>query len=165
LGQLSVKSMLAFAATGMQLGPIMLRFLSLLSLSACTLLAQQPGTGALTNHRVMELTKSGITENELVRLIATASDVSFDLTPDAENTMLKAGVSENIIKAMAARETNNPPAASSALLQPAASYPVVKRKHAVRKWVIIGAICAGAAFAGYWASNPSAAAAPQVIFH
>lgn len=68
-------------------------------------IAQQPGqSGPLTNQRIIELVHSGVRVDELARMIATAPEVNFDLTPTGENAMMQAGVSEETIKAMAARE-------------------------------------------------------------
>lgn len=68
--------------------------------------AQQAGTTSkpLTDQRIIELVRAGLSANELARLIATAPEISFDLTPAAEDQMMKAGVSEDTIKLMAARE-------------------------------------------------------------
>src|SRR5260370_40103583 len=67
--------------------------------------AQQPAqSGPLTNQRIIELLHSGVRPEELARIIATAPQVSVDLSPTGTNTMMKAGISEDTIKAMAARE-------------------------------------------------------------
>jgi hypothetical protein len=73
---------------------------------AAMLLPQQapPVTGPLTNQRVIELVHAGITGDELRRVIATAPSVSFDLSPAGNQAMISAGVTEDTIKAMAARE-------------------------------------------------------------
>jgi hypothetical protein len=65
---------------------------------------QQQPTGPLTNQRVIELVHAGISGEELLRLIATAPSVSFDLSPAGNQAMMSAGVTEDTIKAMAARE-------------------------------------------------------------
>jgi hypothetical protein len=77
----------------------------LASLFVMPLLAQpQAPTASLDNLRIIELAKAGIRPSELIRLIATAPDVSFTLTPVATNALLAGGVSEDVIKAMAGRE-------------------------------------------------------------
>jgi hypothetical protein len=68
---------------------------------AGSLFAQQP---SLTNQRVIELMHSGVTAAEIQRLIASAPSVDFLLTPTATDELLKAGVSEDTVKAMSARE-------------------------------------------------------------
>ena len=71
----------------------------------------QRRSGPLTDERIIELVRAGVRPDELARVIATAPQVSFDLTPAATDAMMKAGVSEDAIKAMAAREQGTPPAA------------------------------------------------------
>jgi hypothetical protein len=66
------------------------------------LLAQQP---VLNDQRIMMLAQSGVSETELLRLVATAPDIDFDLRPVSTDAMMKIGVSQNVIKAMAARES------------------------------------------------------------
>lgn len=72
-----------------------------LALSAQT--PQQEHT-VLDDQRVMALSRS-LSNSELVSLIMSAPDVSFALSPAAMDAMMKAGVSEDVIKAMAARES------------------------------------------------------------
>jgi hypothetical protein len=74
-------------------------------LCAFALSAQQQSSGPVTDQRIIDLVKSGLHEDELKMLIATAPQVNFDLTPAGEQQMMQAGVSEEIIKAMAARES------------------------------------------------------------
>src|SRR5690348_14408719 len=64
----------------------------------------QPTSGPLTDQRIIELVRAGVRADELARMIATAPQIIFDLTPAATDAMMKAGVSEDTIKAMAARE-------------------------------------------------------------
>ena len=75
------------------------------------LVAQQPqgSSGPLTDQRVVELVRAGVSADELARIIATASQVSFDLSPSGTDGMMNAGVSEDTIKAMAAREQGTTP--------------------------------------------------------
>jgi hypothetical protein len=47
---------------------------------------------------------AGVSANEIIRIIASAPVVSFDLRPGSTDNLLKVGVPEAIIKAMAARE-------------------------------------------------------------
>ena len=98
-------------------------FKTVLLLSAfATSLASQ--TGSLTDERIVNLAKGGLSEDELVRRIASAPAIQFELTPAWTDYMLKSGVSENVIKAMAARETGAPIAPPQAT-QPERVAPVV----------------------------------------
>jgi hypothetical protein len=45
-----------------------------------------------------------VSQTEIVRIISSAPTVSFDLRPGSTDKLLKVGVSEDIIKAMSARE-------------------------------------------------------------
>lgn len=106
----------------------MLKSLGLLLLLALSLFAQT--SGPLTNQRIIELTRAGVHQDELTRIIATAPEVSFDLTPAGEQQMMQAGVTEETIKAMAAREdgvmnaasqptsSNNQRASAASVAQP-----------------------------------------------
>jgi hypothetical protein len=78
-----------------------------LSIFAITLAAQQPA-GTLTNARVGDLVLAGVSPSEIIRIISTAPRVNFDLRPGSTDNLLKTGVSEEIIKAMSARETGGP---------------------------------------------------------
>src|SRR3954465_208585 len=84
------------------------------SLLGCATLAvslgaqQTQSSEPLTDQRIMELVHAGVSAEELTRIIATAPSVSFYLTPAATDVMLKSGVSEDTIKAMAAREQHAP---------------------------------------------------------
>ena len=81
-----------------------MRKLLFLVIPVC-LLAQQ---AVLNDQRIMMLAQSGVSEAELLRLIATAPKIDFDLRPVSMDAMMKTGVSENVIKAMAARESGGP---------------------------------------------------------
>lgn len=81
---------------------------------------QQQPSGPLTDQRIIELVRAGIHSDELARIIATAPQVNFLLTPAATDEMLKAGVSEEIIKAMAAREQGTTPGEGQQLTAPSA---------------------------------------------
>jgi hypothetical protein len=89
-----------------------------LVLSACAFAQQAPGP--LTNAGVGGLVLAGVPASEVIRVIATAPRIDFDLRPVSTDALLKVGVSEEIIKAMAAREQLRV-TASSPKMQPAAS--------------------------------------------
>lgn len=73
----------------------------LLTLLACILAAQ---TGPLTDEQIVNLHNGGLTDGELFIRIASAPSTQFNLTPGWTDYMLKSGVSEGVIRAMAARE-------------------------------------------------------------
>jgi len=73
-------------------------------LFALPLLSLAQGPVPLSNQHVILLVESGLRPSEVVRLIGTASAVNFDLTPSGTDLLLQAGVSEETIKQMAARE-------------------------------------------------------------
>jgi hypothetical protein len=66
----------------------------------------------MTDERVNQLYKAGLSADELVRMIQTAQNVSFDLTPGTLDALGRGGLPENVIKAMAAR-TNGASASST----------------------------------------------------
>jgi hypothetical protein len=78
----------------------------------CGVLFAQQSRGPLTDQRIMGLVADGVSQQEVIRIINTAPLVDFVLRPDATDAMTKAGVSEEILKAMAARESGLAPAAS-----------------------------------------------------
>jgi hypothetical protein len=98
-----------------------MRIALLLSLLACTLAAQ---TGPLTDEQIVNLHRGGFTDDELFHRIACAPAIQFLLIPNWVDYMLKSGVSEKIITAMASREENrvdgtgcvSTPAANAAFL-------------------------------------------------
>jgi hypothetical protein len=51
------------------------------------------------------LVVAGVSEAEVIRVIQTAPRIDFDLRPASTDALLKVGVSEDVIKAMAARES------------------------------------------------------------
>ena len=59
----------------------------------------------LTDQGIVDLTQSGLSQAEIVRIIGTVPKVDFDLRPVSTDAMIKNGVSEDVIKAMAARES------------------------------------------------------------
>jgi hypothetical protein len=73
-------------------------------LFALPLFGLAQGTVPLSNKHVILLVESGLRPSEVVRLIGAAPAVSFDLTPTGTEQLLRAGVSEETIKQMAARE-------------------------------------------------------------
>lgn len=79
-----------------------------LALSFCPFAQAQQTQGGLTDKRIYDLFKSGVQINEILRIIATAPEVEFDLRPAATFDLMKAGLSAEIIKAMAAREKGTP---------------------------------------------------------
>jgi hypothetical protein len=76
-------------------------------LSVGTLAAQD--RGPLTNQRVYELVAAGVSNAEILRVIASAPKIDFNLGPAFTDALTKAGVSEEIIQAMAARENGLQP--------------------------------------------------------
>src|SRR5690348_5783310 len=85
----------------------------------------------LTDQRIMNLTQDGVSEAEILRLIATAHEFAFDLRPAATDAMLKVGVSDAVIRAMAARESGMPsptdtPRAAQASIVPITSVSSAK---------------------------------------
>src|ERR1700756_813093 len=81
----------------------------------------QQAQGTLTNQRIGDMVLAGVSQSEIIRIISTASVVTFDLRPVSTDALLKVGVSEDIIKAMAARESGTAPAVSAPA--PAVSAP------------------------------------------
>jgi hypothetical protein len=64
---------------------------------------QQQTQPALDDQRIMQLVQGGIHTDELERIIASAPNVGFLMNPSSTDVMLKAGVSEDVLKAMSAR--------------------------------------------------------------
>jgi hypothetical protein len=64
---------------------------------------QQKLQPALDDLRIMQLVQGGVHTDELQRMIASAPTVSFLMNPASTDVMLKAGVSEDVLKAMSAR--------------------------------------------------------------
>ncbi len=64
----------------------------------------QQTQGPLTNQGVGGLVVAGVPESEVIRVISNAPRVDFDLRPASTDALLKVGVSEEVIKAMGARE-------------------------------------------------------------
>lgn len=97
--------------------------LPLLLLCSLTVAGHLLADGPLTDQRIMDLVKSGVTQSEIQRLIETAPSVDFLLTPAATDELAKAGVSDDTIKVMAARESGETPVAPSTI-SPALGAPV-----------------------------------------
>jgi hypothetical protein len=57
----------------------------------------------LTNDVIARMAMAKVPEETIIRSIQTADEVSFNLAPSATDWLLKVGVSETVIKAMAAR--------------------------------------------------------------
>jgi hypothetical protein len=92
----------------------------------------------LDDQRILNLLRSGVHPDELIRLISAAPQVSFDLTPAGTEAMLKAGISEDVIKAMAARKSRAPIRADV----PATSAKTAKKPPHVRiNEMVISASC------------------------
>jgi hypothetical protein len=65
----------------------------------------QRAQGPLSDQRICDLVAAGVSAPEILRIIASAPSVDFDLRPGSTAAMMQAGVSEETIKAMAARES------------------------------------------------------------
>lgn len=59
----------------------------------------------LTNQKIGDLVQAGVSTEEVIRIINSAPAVNFDLRPGSTDNLLNAGVGEDVIKAMAARES------------------------------------------------------------
>src|ERR1043165_4820743 len=86
--------------------PTTLITLLLLAGSAFGVQAQTKDEGPMTNAEVIKLVKAGFKEKTIVVIIASRIP-NFDLSSDRMIQMKKAGVSENIIVAMLARQEGN----------------------------------------------------------
>src|SRR5208337_4444763 len=72
----------------------------------CGPLIAQPSL--MTDQRIYDLFKAGLHTDELVRMILTAPEVSFELSPGSLETLRQAGIPDDVIKAMATRVNYNP---------------------------------------------------------
>lgn len=101
-----------------------MKFLALFVFGVLCLPAQQErSSSTLNNQRIIQLVRSGVTIDEIIRLISTASETNFELTPGALDSLNKAGVSATVIKAMAGKQLALPasgpsPQNSMANIQP-----------------------------------------------
>jgi hypothetical protein len=86
----------------------------------------------LDNQRVYALSRSGLSTDELVRIIITAPEVNFELSPGSTDVLTKAGVNDEVIRAMAARENGKaytPAGAQAPLpLGPVAANPITRAR-------------------------------------
>jgi hypothetical protein len=80
------------------------RFALLAALLSSGSLAQRP-PGRMNDQRIVDLVGMGVSEQEIIRMISAADKFDFDLRPVSTDAMMNAGVSEELIKAMAARES------------------------------------------------------------
>lgn len=110
-----------------------MKFVTAVLLASSAAWAQQaPGpqtSRPLTDQRIIELVHSGVSADELIRLIQTAPQVNFDLSPTGDDTMLQAGVSQEVIKAMSSREqgVNASEAQTQPALEPAPNAPAASK--------------------------------------
>lgn len=81
-----------------------LQLVTVLPLLSVGLVAQNQSAKLLNDQRVVDLVAMGVSEQEVLRMIASAPKFDFDLRPESTESLLKLGVSEEMIKAMAARE-------------------------------------------------------------
>jgi hypothetical protein len=70
--------------------------------SASRAIAQQP-TNPMDNQRVYELCKGGLHADEVIAIIMAAPEVSFELSPASTDMLIRNGVPDRVVKAMAAR--------------------------------------------------------------
>jgi hypothetical protein len=61
-------------------------------------------SGPLTDQRIFDLAALGVSSDEMIRIIASAPAVNFDLRPGSMENLTKAGVSDDVIKAMSAKQ-------------------------------------------------------------
>lgn len=106
----------------------MAKGIALLALALLGLPIYGQQAGPLTDQRVIDLARAGVRPDELARIIADAPQVSFDLTPAWSQAMMTAGVTEDTIKAMAAREAGTAP--STAATQQSQGAEVLDKKPA-----------------------------------
>lgn len=95
--------MLVFRAMKSKLGAALVFAI----LPAIVLVAQRPPV-RINNLRIIDLVGMGVSEQEIIRMISAAEKIDFDLRPVSTDAMLNAGVSEEIIQAMAGREASVP---------------------------------------------------------
>ena len=72
----------------------------------------------LTDQGIVTLVQSGVSQAEVIRVISNARNFNFDLRPVSTDWMLKAGVSEDIIRSMSARQNNRSVEAPEAVTSP-----------------------------------------------
>jgi hypothetical protein len=142
---------------------------ALLCLIFASVALGQQAQGTLTNQRIGDMVLAGVSQTEVIRVISSATTISFDLRPSSTDSLLKVGVSEDIIKAMAARESGFMGQLSLAPVPSRiASVPTDtdKGNHRVRTWVIIGIaglVAGGLAYTGYRLANPHHCSADYIL--
>ncbi len=104
----------------------------------------------LTDQRIIELAHSGVHADELNRMIQSAPQINFDLSPGAEAQMMQAGVTEDTIRIMAAREASATVVSAAPLV---ATQQPKKHRNKVVFWTLLAAGCGLAAWGGYQLSN------------
>lgn len=65
-------------------------------------------TVSLNDQRIVDLASMGVSQAEIIRMISSTQKFDFDLRPISTAAMLNAGVSEDVIKAMAAKTYGQP---------------------------------------------------------
>lgn len=76
--------------------------LLLSGITGCAI-AQQSVINPMDNQRVFDLCKGGLHADEVIAIIMAAPEVSFELSPASTDALIRSGVPERVIKAMAAR--------------------------------------------------------------
>jgi hypothetical protein len=92
---------------------------SALSLAMFLGLLQAQDRPPLTNQRIYDLYTAGVSQLEIIRIISGAPKIDFNLQPAETDALMKAGVSDYVIKAMAARESGAPIPPPREVLTPA----------------------------------------------
>jgi hypothetical protein len=80
---------------------------------------QAPHNGPLTNEQVIELSKAGMDEENLIETIKSARDVTFDFSVNGQLKLVQGGIKGKVLSAM--RERARPPAAKKASAPPKAA--------------------------------------------
>jgi hypothetical protein len=65
-------------------------------------IAQRP-VSPMDDQRVYQLCKNGLHADEVIAIIMAAPDVNFELSPGSTDALLRGGVPDRVVKAMAAR--------------------------------------------------------------
>jgi hypothetical protein len=68
---------------------------------------------ALTNEKIIEMSKSGVDEESIIATIRQAARVQFDISPDGQIQLAKNGVKGKILAAMRERTHRSKPAAAN----------------------------------------------------
>src|SRR6478672_2815512 len=108
--------------------------LLLMSASICAFSQQVTQPEQLTNQRIIELSRNGVRPDELSRLITTAPEVSFNLTPADIDILMKAGISDDLIKVMAARQHGIAPNAAVGQVPMETQEPTIITSGNGREW-------------------------------